>query len=247
MGESSAQRASLIQQLKEEASQLGMQLNDSQAGLLLQHLDLVIEKNKVLNLTRIVDEGDAVTKHLIDSLLFYKVLYQKDLLDGAFLDIGTGAGFPGIPFGIISGREGVLLDSVGKKIKAVSEFLDQLELSSLHSASERVEEYARSHRGAFSLVMARAVAQVNVLVEYASPLLKDGGVLILSKGQISDEEFNDGLYAAEFCGFDHVSRETFELPHEAGHRELLVFRKTHTAKFKLPRKIGDAKHNPIHR
>ena len=236
----------LVEQLLQEAQELDFSLTQDQACSLVQHLELVIEKNKVMNLTRIVDEQDAVTKHLVDSLLFTMVAQEQDLPQGEYLDIGTGAGFPGIPFAITSGREGVLLDSVGKKVKAVQEFLTQLGLShTVHAESDRVEAFAKEHPSEFVLVVARAVAQTNVLVEYAAPLLAKGGFLIISKGNISDDELQDGQYAARVCGMEYVSRETFELPRDAGHRELLVFKKVKKPSIALPRKVGDAKHNPL--
>ncbi|MBQ9006585.1 MAG: 16S rRNA (guanine(527)-N(7))-methyltransferase RsmG [Atopobiaceae bacterium] len=233
-------------QLTSEASTFGIELDDAQTNLLLAHLDLVIEKNKVLNLTRIVDRSDAVTKHLVDSLLFCVALDKADCPRGAFLDLGTGAGFPGIPFGIVTQRPGLLIDSVGKKVAAVQEFIDALGLSDkLSSRAVRVEVLGKEQRGQFSCVTARAVAELNVLVEYASPLLRRDGILIASKGKLSDGELSDALYAAPLCGMEYVSRETFELPHDAGHREVAVFRKVGRPQIKLPRAVGAAKHKPL--
>ena len=237
---------SLIAQLHDEAQTFGIEVSNDQAALLLRHLELVIEKNKVLNLTRIVDEQDAITKHLVDSLLSVKAFERVDDRSARFLDVGTGAGFPGIPFGIMTGCKGTLLDSVGKKIQAVQEFIDELGLDgSLEAQAMRVEDLARERRGAYGCVTARAVAELNVLLEYAAPLLHKGGVLIVSKGQLKDDELANGAYAAKVCGFDYVSRETFELPHDAGHREILVYQKTRKPEIKLPRNVGMAKHKPL--
>lgn len=236
----------LVTQLNEEARLFDIEISKEQSQLLIAHLELVIEKNKVLNLTRIVDEQDAVTKHVIDSLLFVKAYQGLTIPSGRFLDIGTGAGFPGIPFGIMTKLRGTLLDSVGKKVAAVEEFVSSLGLTDqLEPRTARVEDLARERHGQYVCVTARAVAELNVLLEYASPLLRKEGVLIVSKGQMSDAELANGTYAAKICGMELVSRETFELPHEAGHRELVTYRKAAKPQIKLPRNVGMAKHKPL--
>lgn len=246
MNESTCDMTQLVEQLQDEAAQYRLEVSGEKAELMVRHLMLVIEKNRVMNLTRIVDEKDAITKHVVDSLLFARVVDGADAPDGAFVDIGTGAGFPGIPFAIMSNVPGVLLDSVAKKIGAVTEFIHELGLeSALEAQPARVEEFARNHRESYAVVMARAVAELNVLVEYAAPLLVRNGVLVVSKGRITDEELVDGDYAAKLCGMRRVSRETLELPHEAGHRELITYRKVRKPSLKLPRSVGVAKHKPL--
>lgn len=233
-------------QLLSEASSFGLSLIEEQAELLIDHLGLVIEKNKVLNLTRIVDPVDAVTKHVVDSLLFKASLSEVDCPRGAFLDLGTGAGFPGIPFAVVTQRPGLLIDSSGKKVTAVQGFIEELGLSDkLSSRAVRVEVLGKEQRGQFSCVTARAVASLNVLIEYASPLLRKDGLLIASKGQLSEEELSDALYAAPICGMELVSRETYELPHDAGHREIVLVRKVGKPQIRLPRNVGVAKHKPL--
>lgn len=233
-------------QLATEAQTFGLSLSDEQLDLLLAHLALVIKKNEVLNLTRIVDEHDAVTKHLVDSLLFHVALQDADCPRGRFLDLGTGAGFPGIPFAIVSGRPGLLIDSVGKKVSAVQEFIDGLGLSDKLSAQAvRVESLAKQQRGQFSCVTARAVAELNVLIEYAAPLLRRDGLLVASKGRLSDEELENASYAATVCGMESVSHETFELPNEAGHRDVAIYRKVGRPQISLPRAVGTAKHKSL--
>ena len=110
--------------LRFDASSFGIELTDNQTHLLLKYMDLVVEKNKVINLTRITDPVSAVRLHLIDSLLLAATVSNKN----KFIDIGTGAGMPGIPFAIATGSNGYLLDSVGKKINAVNEFINELGL-----------------------------------------------------------------------------------------------------------------------
>lgn len=228
--------------LYSDASSFGIELTDNQAYLLLKYIDLVVEKNKVINLTRITDPISAIRLHLIDSLLLAAAVSSKC----KFIDIGTGAGMPGIPFAIATGSNGYLLDSVGKKIIAVNEFINELGLQkSLLGVNSRAEEFVLKNHHTLDLVMARAVAPLCTLVEYASPFLHTDGLFLAAKSRITDEELSDGLKAACIVGLSMVSRETFELPDNAGHREILVFQKNGKEKVRLPRKNGMAKNHPL--
>ena len=223
----------------------GIPVKQQQLELLLTHLDLVVEKNKVLNLTRIVEARDAIIRHCVDSLLLLATL-PSCAEQRRFLDIGTGAGFPGIPLGIMTDDLGVLIDSVTKKSKAVDEFIGQLGLSDrLVARSIRAEELALEEPASFDYVVARAVADLATLVEYASPLLKNDGYLIVSKANIDEQELRRGMKTADLVGLQRVSRETFELPNGQGHRETYLFQKKNPSKVRLPRKPGMAKHKPL--
>ena len=238
-------RLECIEQLSEELASLGIHCSAEQAGMLVRHLELVVEKNKVMNLTRIVALRDAVTLHLVDSLV---PLRSADFMPSEglrFLDIGTGAGFPGIPLAVMTGMDGVFIDSVGKKVNAVNEFIVDLGLSNCKALHVRAEELALQQPGSFDYVVARAVAQSNVLAEYAAPLLKKNGCLILEKANIESEELQNLNYASQVCGLTRVSRETCELPNGMGHREVLIYRKTSKPRIKLPRNNGMAKNHPL--
>ena len=147
---------------------------------------------------------------------------------------------------VVIGCQGLLIDSVGKKVNAVNEFIDMLGLSAQLSARQvRAEELAKEERSSFDIVTARAVADLGVLVEYASPLLKRGGKLIVSKAQIQDEEIDRGCKTAKIVGLSLVSRETYELPENQGHREILTFVRDRNSAVKLPRATGLAKKKPL--
>ena len=140
----------------------------------------------------------------------------------------------------------MLIDSVGKKVRAVQEFIQELGLQGQLSAEQiRAEDLARKQKRSFDLVVARAVAELGVLVEYASPLLRKDGLLVVSKGQLSDEELEHGLKTAEITGLKPVSHETHELPEGYGHREILTYQKKSNGRIRLPRKAGMAKHKPL--
>ncbi|MGI6230940.1 MAG: 16S rRNA (guanine(527)-N(7))-methyltransferase RsmG [Tractidigestivibacter sp.] len=223
-----------------------LSLSDDELRLMVKHLALVIEKNKVMNLTRILDPDDALVLHILDSLLFLAPPNIDISPEDNLLDIGTGAGFPGIPLTIATGCHSGLLDSVGKKVKAVEDFSLQLGLSKKIDCFHcRAEELPNISKQRYQFVVARAVAPTNVLVEYASPLLNTNGFLLVSKGNPSDEEISSSLVAADICGLKLVSRETYELPSGFGHREIIIFMKEKYPKIKLPRKVGMAKNHPL--
>ena len=235
----------LVVQLLDEIASYGIACDEAAARRMIRHLLLVIEKNRVVNLTRITNPAEAVTLHCLDSILPLAVEGVGNRSFSSFLDLGTGAGFPGIPFGIMTGSAGVLIDSVGKKVVAVSEFIDALGLDNLHAEHVRVEEYAARKPGSCDLVLARAVAQTNVLVEYASPLLSRHGLLVVEKGRPEESELLAAQRAAELCGMSLVSQNGFELTRELGHREILIFEKSGKPRLKLPRRVGVAKHEPL--
>ena len=215
-----------------------------QWAVLRRHLDLVIERNQRLNLTRITSWDEAVCLHIVDSLLLQDAFAKAPA--GAFVDIGTGAGYPGIPLAIVTGRKGTLVDSVGKKAQAVQEFVHELGLEEqLRVESDRIEELARRERGRYAVVTARAVAQTGVLVEYAAPLLKNGGRLVVAKAHPSKEELAQGDRVAKICGMKRVSRETYELPKGLGHREVISYERVRNPSVRLPRAIGMAQHQPL--
>ena len=228
-------------------NQYQIDTTDEQRDLLLRHLDLVVEKNKVMNLTRIVEPREAIVRHVVDSLLLLNAIEEhKSSAVVRFLDIGTGGGFPGIPLGIVTKHRGLLIDSVAKKVRAVSEFINELGLhDQLSAESVRVEELALTQAKSFDVVVARAVADLGILVEYAAPLLKRHGVLVVSKALIDDDELHRGDTTAEICGLESVSRGTYDLPDGQGHREIITYQKIKQPKIKLPRANGMAKKKPL--
>lgn len=231
--------------IKTLLSEFSIACDERQAALLLRHLDLVIEKNKVMNLTRIVDVSDALVLHIVDSLLPLVCQHVTLSCSSSFVDMGTGAGFPGIPLGIMTGAQGTLIDSVGKKVNAVNEFIATLELDNLVAAHGRLEDLACSLRGTQDYVFARALARTNILIEYAAPFLKRNGSLVVSKAHPDEDELAEAERAGELCGLRLVSRETFELPRDLGHREILTYTKTGKSRIRLPRKAGTAKRDPL--
>ena len=234
--------ASLQRKLIAEAAAFDLELTSDQARLCIGHLLYVQQVNSYINLTRIVDIDDAVILHILDSLLMCQGL---QLQDTRFLDMGTGAGFPGIPFHIFSECEGVLLDSVGKKVDAVNAFISQLGLKGLHCVHDRLESYAVQNHDTFDVVLARAVGHLSLLIEYGSPFLKDKGLLVLAKANPTSDELDAGARAASLCGLKEVDRFVFDLPHDMGHRLIIHYQKISKPTISLPRAVGVARKNPL--
>lgn len=232
-----------VDKLSSLCQQYGLAYDDDVYLKCLKHLNLVIEANQSINLTRITDYDEAIVLHILDSLLLAP--YVDKAPGESLLDFGTGAGFPGLPLAVATQRYTILLDSVGKKVKAVSRFIDELCLSNVSAYHIRVEDYAVDHRSSVSCVVARAVAELPVLIEYAAPLLSQGGYLVLSKGNPTSVELDRGLIAAKMCGFHLIENDSLDLPFDLGHRSILVYEKSSKPSVKLPRKAGTAKKSPL--
>lgn len=237
------QASQMLSRLISYCKDYSLKVSDENLRVCIQHLDLVLEANKSINLTRILNIEDAAVLHILDSLVL--LFYISKAPEGALLDMGTGAGFPGVPLTIASGRKAVYIDSVGKKVDAVNSFVKELGLKHAHAVHVRLEEYARTHKKQFAVVTARALAPLAVLVEYASPFLKDGGLFVVTKGNPSDKELQSGLAAAKICGFTTLMTDDLDLPNGLGHREFIILKKTRQASVSLPRANGMAKKNPL--
>lgn len=235
--------AQMLECLVSLCKEYKLPVTKEQLELCLEHFDLVIEANKTTNLTRILDLDEGMVLHIVDSLVLLP--YVQKAPQGDLLDMGTGAGFPGIPLTIASGRHATYIDSVGKKVNAVNSFVKELGLKHAHAVHARLEEYAASHKKQFAVVTARALAPLPVLVEYAAPYLKDGGLFVITKGNPSEDELKSGAAAAKICGFSHVLDDSLDLPDGLGHREFIVLKKSHAASVSLPRANGMAKKNPL--
>lgn len=235
----------LVRQLADELSDYGIDVREEQAILLVRYLELVIEKNKVVNLTRITKPAEAVTLHLVDSLLPLSSDHLHLDEGTSLLDMGTGAGFPGVPVAVLTGARSTLVDSVRKKTDAVSEFVHELGIENVIARHARLEDLAREMPASQDVVFARALARTNILMEYATPFLRKKGLLVVEKARPDDDELSEAQRAAKICGFELVSRETSELPHDLGHREILFYEKVHEARIKLPRRVGLARTQPL--
>ncbi|MEE0846083.1 MAG: 16S rRNA (guanine(527)-N(7))-methyltransferase RsmG [Eggerthellaceae bacterium] len=212
--------------------------------LINRYLDEILEVNKHINLTRIDESHEAKMLHLEDSLSGLPELDAAP--EGRYADLGSGGGFPGVPLGIASGRETLLVDSVKKKMAAVHSVLVDMGLDSMiRTYDGRIEELAISHARQFSVVSARALSKLSVLLELAAPLLKKSGRLLCYKAQLTDEELEHALSLQNYLGMKLVSDRKFYLNDGETLRRILAFEKVKEPGLKLPRRIGLAQKKPL--
>lgn len=219
-------------------------MKGSSYELIERYMSAVLEVNKTLNLTRIEDSSAARLLHIEDSLSGLPEL--EDAPDGLYVDLGSGGGFPGVPLALASGRSTLLVDSVKKKMAAVSQVLEEIGAASQISTYDgRIEELAAERPQAFSVATARALAQLSVLMELTAPLLRKGGRLVCYKANVSDEELAHALKLKSYLGMDLVSDRSFLLSDKETLRRIIVFEKVKEPGLKLPRRIGLAQKKPL--
>jgi len=215
-----------------------------QAALLSAHLQAVLEQNQNLNLTSITNPEEAVRLHIEDSLTGLPELGA--LLPGRLADLGSGAGFPGIPLAVLSGRQTTLVESTGKKAAFLQRFLDSAGMDKqVKVANCRIEELALQQPAGFVVVTARALSGLAALLELAHPLLIEGGALIAYKAKISAAELAAATSLESLLGMKLSHSREFRLSDGATTRTILVFQKTGQAQVKLPRRNGLAQHHPL--
>lgn len=218
-------------------------ITDSQRELITKHLDLVIEANNKVNLTRIENIEEAKILHIEDSLSALSEMENAPA--GLYGDLGSGAGYPGIPLAIATGRTTVLVDARKKKMEVVEEIVRELGLSNQVTVfAGRAELLARTRASQFSVLTARALSKLSVLMELASPLLSDGGHLICFKSNIEEEEMNHALAIQRKVGMRLISDRSFTLGEEYA-RRIVVFERHGKPAVKLPRLEGQAQKNPL--
>lgn len=209
--------------------------------LLQRHLELVLEANKKTNITRISSWDEGMVLHVQDSLLGLEELSEAP--DGWYADIGTGAGYPGIPLAIETGRKTLLVDSVGKKTAILDSFIAELGLDQVSTYTGRIEDLAREHPYEFAAITARALAQLSVLMELAAPLLQLGGRLICYKANLKPSELDHALSLQDTVGLKLVSDRSFVL--DDYQRRIVTFEKVKRESIQLPRKTGLAQKRPL--
>lgn len=209
--------------------------------LLKKHLELVIEANKTTNITRITTWEEGMLLHVQDSLIGLPEL--SDAPEGWYADIGSGAGYPGIPLAIESGRRTLLVDSVGKKTAILDHMIEELKLENVETYTGRIEDLAKDHPRSFTAITARALARLSVLMELASPLLAKGGRLICYKANVEQDELDHALELERKLGMRLFSDRSVSL--EDHHRRIICFEKTGQPMLKLPRKVGMAQKKPL--
>ena len=214
------------------------ELDSTKRQLIEEHLQLVIEANKCTNLTRIDDIDEARILHIEDSLSGLPELL--DAPDGEYADLGSGAGYPGVPLAIATGRKTTLVDARMKKMNVVKEILEELNLDNqIEVFPGRAELLARKSSSRYSVITARALSKIAVLLELASPLLVMGGHLICYKSNVDDSEMNEADHVKDIVGMRLISDRSFLLDNRYS-RRILVYEKYRKSKVRLPRQEGMA-------
>ena len=226
---------------------INIELTDKQAGQFVKYYEMLVEKNKVMNLTTITEYSDVVVKHFADSLLVSNVIDLKSVNN--IIDVGTGAGFPGIPIKIVFPDIKVtLLDSLNKRINFLNEVITELELENVKCIHGRAEDYGHNseYREKYELCVSRAVANLSTLSEYCLPFIKVNSNFISYKASNIDEELSGAVNAIAKLGGKIEHTITLELPNETEvERNFVVIRKISKLNNKYPRKSGTPSKEPL--
>ena len=229
--------------------ELGIELSEKQIHQFIKYYEMLVEKNKVMNLTAITEFNEVIVKHFIDSLALVKVVDKDDLSNGiSIIDIGTGAGFPGIPLKIAFPNINItLLDSLNKRINFLKEVSDELGFEGIDFIHGRSEDFGRNpqYREKFDICVSRAVANLATLSEFCVPFVKVGGSFISYKAGDCGEEVKESMKAVEKMGGKIINQLEYMVPTSDLNRVLLFIEKEKATPKSFPRKAGTPAKEPI--
>jgi len=232
--------------LLEKIEDLSILLNDKQVEQFIKFYELLVEWNKVMNLTGITEYNEVVEKHFVDSLSIVKTVDINKV--ESVIDIGTGAGFPGIPLKIAFPHLKItLLDSLNKRIKFLNTVIEELGLEDIHTIHGRAEDFAKqeAYREKYDLCVSRAVANLSTLSEYCLPYVKVNGIFVPYKSGDIEEELNNSKKAVQILGGKIEDTFKFELPGTDIGRSFIKIKKIKNTGKKFPRKAGLPSKEPL--
>ena len=235
-----------VDELKVAATEYGLNLTEDQISAFNKYYELLYEWNKKINLTAITEPKDVAIKHMVDSLSCFKADLFKE--NTSLIDVGTGAGFPGLPLKIFyPSLKLTLLDSLNKRVKFLQLVVDELGLKDVEVIHARSEEAARNkkYREKFDLATARAVARLPIICEYCLPFVKDGGTFIALKGRQYEEEATQAQKAIKILGGEIADIMPVKLPEIDDKRAVIYIKKVKSTPKAYPRKAGTPERNPI--
>lgn len=232
------------EKLLEKLNKIQLNVNDEVLNKFWVYMTNLLEWNEKINLTAITDEDDIILKHFIDSLTILEYIPEKSNV----IDVGTGAGFPGIPLKIV--REDInmtLMDSLNKRITFLNEVINKLGLKKINAIHSRAEELAKmpEHREKYDIAVSRAVANLSTLSEYMIPFVKVGGKCICMKGSNIEEELKTAKNAIKELGGEIEKVINFKLPDSDNERNIIIIKKVRNTKSKYPRKAGMPSKEPL--
>ena len=221
-----------------------MNIDKEKADLFEEYKKILLEWNEKINLTAITDEKEIILKHFIDSASILKYINEGERV----IDIGTGAGFPGIPLKIMNNSLNItLVDSLNKRVNFLNEVINKLNLNNICAIHARAEELGRdnNYREMYDVATSRAVANLSTLLEYLMPFIRVGGRCICMKGPNIDEELNNAKNAIKELGGEIEKIDNFYLPNSDNERNIIIIKKISKINFKYPRKAGIPAKEPI--
>lgn len=231
------------EELENAAKQIEIELTKKQIEKFYNYMNLLLEWNEKINLTAIIEPREVILKHFVDSLTIAKYIKENEKL----IDVGTGAGLPGIPLSIVKeNTDIVLLDSLNKRINFLEEIKQNLKLKNITTIHGRAEEFGKNkkEREIYDIATSRAVAPLNILLEYLLPLVKVGGKAICMKGS-NIEEIENAKNALEILGGKIEKIEEITLPNSDIKRNIIIVKKVKNTPSKYPRKPGTPSKEPI--
>lgn len=234
-------------QFEKDLLALGITLNDKQISQFIQYFELLTEWNSFMNLTAIKGYDEVLKKHFVDSLTLIKAIDLSG--DLSLIDVGTGAGFPGIPIKIVFPNIRVtLIDSLNKRINFLNEVIKRLELVDIEAIHGRAEDVAKPNylREKFDICVSRAVANLSTLSEYCLPFVKVDGVFIPYKSEKSEFEIQEAEKAIHVLGGNIDNQIELFLPETDIYRKLIIIKKVKRTPEKYPRKAGLPSKEPLH-
>ena len=233
-----------IEKMQEKSKVLEIIFSVEQLEQFFAYMNLLIEWNEKMNLTAIIEPEEIVLKHFIDSITILKNIEDNSKI----VDVGTGAGFPGIPLSIMNPTLKItLVDSLNKRLIFLQEVVNRLKLKNIEIVHARAEEFGQNkkYRESFDIATSRAVANLSTLSEYLIPLVKVGGKVISMKASDAQEEINDAKKAIEVLGGSIQQIDEFNLPQSDIGRTVIIIRKKKQTPSKYPRKPGTPSKEPI--
>lgn len=233
-------------QFRKDIAALGITLEEHQIEQFILYYEMLVEWNQVMNLTAITEYEDVMKKHFVDSLSLIKAFDVNQ--NAKVIDVGTGAGFPGLALKIAyPSLEITLLDSLNKRIQFLNAVIEKLQLKGIDTIHGRAEDYAKPNklREKYDLCVSRAVANLSTLSEYCLPFVKENGIFIPYKSEKTSEEMDKAAKAIAILGGKVINQVEFTLPESDIYRNLIIIKKEKKTPSKYPRRAGLPSKEPL--